>query len=434
MVSRKKAAGKARKAVKAKAQEIQAIVRKEDERNYLVGEIERLPCKHGADSLSSCDIAIQLVIAFGGAYGKAIETCDKCDSSKNMHCIVEAHIATTDEYAAVWLNSVKMEIATSCLFCMGVQEFLAGRYDDAREGATLAMYFEQITAGLKRIQAVDWPKIREVSVADLPTLRNFFRSRIPCSCLDDEKYTTNANEIEVGLSQEHSLTVRQQQSLDKLMQKLPCKHGIDAPAVKGVPFRFVTAFRDSFLSSRCGDIVLADRLIDAKDSTMDQFAAVWGDLAKMKIAISCLLFVGAQFILEGHIESARWAATMTRYFQQHIAVHLKQTQAIPNWPKIPETYIADDHTLVKFFRHRIPCSCLDEKYEEVKHITKLGYCYYPKCSGRKLERSKTKYCSRCRCATYCSRECQVSDWWSHKPYCDKHAEVIAKFEASQQNV
>ena len=35
--------------------------------------------------------------------------------------------------------------------------------------------------------------------------------------------------------------------------------------------------------------------------------------------------------------------------------------------------------MVKLFRHSIPCSCLEKKYEEVKTITKLGSCYSPHC-------------------------------------------------------
>ena len=90
------------------------------------------------------------------------------------------------------------------------------------------------------------------------------------------------------------------------------------------------------------------------------------------------------------------------------------------------------HTLVKYFRKRIPCSCLDGKYDEVKAITKLGFCFNPECNfemSGELERSKTMYCSRCRCATYCSRECQKADWARHKSYCDKDAAERAEFDA-----
>ena len=177
-------------------------------------------------------------------------------------------------------------------------------------------------------------------------------------------------------------------------------------------------------------------LENAKKATLTEFADVWNDSVKMKIAISCYLCNGTQAVLENKYGNASDHATFARYFEQHIAVELKQSQALINWPKVDDTYEADKHTLVNFLRRRIPCSCLDKKYEEVKHITKMGFCYNPQCSipDRKVKRSKAKYCSRCRCATYCSRECQVADWSKHKRFCDRDVAKIAEFEAKQQNV
>ena len=191
-------------------------------------------------------------------------------------------------------------------------------------------------------------------------------------------------------------------------------------------------------------IALWDRLIEtrdaalaaARDEAFGNFACVFADHRKIEWAMSYLLCDGAQYVLEGIYDDARNCATIVRYFEQYTAVQLHQTQALFHFPKIGELYIADLHTLVKFYRHRIPCSCLDEKYEEVKHITKMGCCYNPQCSipNGEVERSKTKYCSRCRNVTYCSRECQVADWSRHKLNCDDDAAAIAKFEARQQNV
>ena len=155
--------------------------------------------------------------------------------------------------------------------------------------------------------------------------------------------------------------------------------------------------------------------------TEEEFADVWYDSA-METAMSVFLSVGTQNYLIGNHGDSRYYATVARFFEQ-IMTASKQSQAYQNWPKLLETHKADLHTLVKFFRHRIPCSCLDEKYEEVKSITKLGFCYNPDCKfsivkGEGVERSKAKYCSRCRCVTYCSRECQVACWTEHKPDCE----------------
>lgn len=113
---------------------------------------------------------------------------------------------------------------------------------------------------------------------------------------------------------------------------------------------------------------------------------------------------------------------------------LKKSQAVVNWAKICETHGADMHTLVKFFRTRIPCSCLDWTYQEVKSITKMAFCQYKFPNGLVVlvELSKTIYCSRYRNVTYCSRECQKAGWTKYKPDCDKYAAKIATFEEKKQ--
>ena len=190
-----------------------------------------------------------------------------------------------------------------------------------------------------------------------------------------------------------------------LNKECGCTHGFNPVGQNkyaSFRFRFITAFHSSLIEGlRCGDLPLSECLVDARSATMEEFADAWYNLAKMEAALSHLLSGGTKSILAGNYNIVRETAAVARFFEEIIAVDLKQTQALPNWPKIDDTLYSDMHTLVKFFRHRIPCSCLDEKYEEVKHIPKQGYCYYIQCSipGGKLERSKTKYCSRCRCVT-----------------------------------
>ena len=211
-----------------------------------------------------------------------------------------------------------------------------------------------------------------------------------------------------------------------------CTHGADTLSSRSF---FLEEFRSEFEEAlrRCNCVLTS--LEEAYNATMNEFADMWNDSTKLILASSLLLRDGTNSLIEDYYNDARDAATFARFFEQHIAVMLNRTQALINWAKLDETFYSDDHTLVKFFRHRIPCSCMDEKYEEVKSITKIGFCFAPnpQCSsGRYVDRSKTKYCSRCRCATYCSRECQVADWSRHKPHCDRNAAIIAKFEAAKR--
>ena len=246
----------------------------------------------------------------------------------------------------------------------------------------------------------------------------------------DERDNNQATTLLLLSAQMRQLQVREE-----------CKHGFDHPfaSTDDVILQFVSAFMESFdKAMERRDRSVLDCLSDARNATLDEFSNVWSDSAKLETAMSFYLFFGTQHYLGGYYgdarDFARMAATVARYFQQYIAAALKQTQALINWPKIFETYFSDDHTLVKFFRHRIPCSCLDEKYEEVKHITKVSYCCNPQCiiPGRRVERSKTKDCSRCQCVVYCSRKCQEADWRAHKGHCDHSAALIAEFEAKRQ--
>ena len=237
-------------------------------------------------------------------------------------------------------------------------------------------------------------------------------------------------------------TANSEQSLLTQLRQLQideekCTHGAEGDvSTDDSVVQFINAFRKSFDEAvSCGDLNVSQCLVTAQGATWDEFSDnVWKDSTKLEIAISFYLFVGTQQCLHGNCDEARVNATFARFLEQHIAIYSKQMQALPNWPKIFETYDGDDHTVVKFFRHRIPCSCLDEKYQEVKHITKSGFCFSPQCSisDKNVERSKAKYCSRCRCVTYCSLECQEAHWTNHKPDCDNLVAMITKFEAKRQ--
>ena len=94
----------------------------------------------------------------------------------------------------------------------------------------------------------------------------------------------------------------------------------------------------------------------------------------------------------------------------------------------------NQHTNVKFIRERIPCKCLDEKYNQVKSIKKMGHCGSVNCisSNRVVERKTMLYCVNCRQINYCCRECQVADWSRHKPMCKQVSKMKDEFKSSQR--
>eukprot|EP00984_Skeletonema_dohrnii_P029857 scaffold20768_cov138-Skeletonema_dohrnii-CCMP3373.AAC.6 len=192
---------------------------------------------------------------------------------------------------------------------------------------------------------------------------------------------------------------------------------------------FLQAFVNEF-DGTAGDFLAAYH------ATKEKCAVVWNDPSMMEFVVSFLLACGTGKVMEGNnIKIASKYAALACYFEQYIQVELLNTRPFPNWPKIRELYAANSHTTVSFLKRRIPCSCLDEKYKEVKSIPKIGLCCSPECPlpCGKTELSATMCCSRCRAANYCSRECQVAAWQGHRGECGFYAELKAKFKENKEN-
>ena len=151
------------------------------------------------------------------------------------------------------------------------------------------------------------------------------------------------------------------------------------------------------------------------------------------MVISCFLFAATRHVLNGIIPQASVNVCIANYLEQHVACVFRESQSAIAGHKIAELMDADIHTLVSYLRRCIPCSCLDKKYKEVKHVKKMGECCNPHCSlpENRAERSKMFCCSRCRRANYCSRACQKIAWPKHKTFCDEASAIDADFDANK---
>lgn len=212
-----------------------------------------------------------------------------------------------------------------------------------------------------------------------------------------------------------------------------CKHGYEVIPEGSYLHQFRNDFFDTFHHASDGDgpECMPAALLAALNATVNKYLGVWKKVEMIERIISSLLFSGTQSILDGNIEQAHESAVFVSFFEDYNAI-MRRTQASFNWPKMSELAL-DERTLVGFLRKRIPCTCLDEKYNAVKHMTKMGFCSNPQCVLRdgKVERSATNYCAECRCVTYCSQGCQKDDWPRHKCYCSLFAMRRASFDATQ---
>ncbi len=246
---------------------------------------------------------------------------------------------------------------------------------------------------------------------------------------DQEAVATTANQLH------DPLEARIQRLQIIHASSMNCDHGLDSLSydVEKICLDFIHAFIDVFISKDSVSVV--DKFITAIQVTGEEFDEVYS--SKLETVVSIILCSGTRCVLDGqdhYNDYARFYASLACHFEEMKAVWVCKSKAAPNWAKIIEMCGADDHTLVAYYRKRIPCPCLDKIYEEVKSVKKMGWCYNPNCSrpNQMTERSKMFCCARCGEVNYCSSECQKADWKRHKETCQRLAQRKAAFDSSEQ--
>jgi hypothetical protein len=189
---------------------------------------------------------------------------------------------------------------------------------------------------------------------------------------------------------------------------------------------FIDSFKDVFYPQMNIDICAAHRM--AYEATMLRFPDIWGDFSQMEKVISSLSSAATLHTLLNDTDGSHNDAGLAYYFEEMLAVQ-KGEKPSANFPKIFEMRVADEHTLVSYLKSRIPCSCLDDKYKEVKSVEKMGFCWNPDCPSPRVERSATLCCARCRRTNYCSKECQIAHWQRHKIDCIKFSCLQSAFDS-----
>eukprot|EP00986_Skeletonema_menzelii_P007520 scaffold2957_cov134-Skeletonema_menzelii.AAC.3 len=238
----------------------------------------------------------------------------------------------------------------------------------------------------------------------------------------DHGSQTNADEDENALLEEAiKLATSEKEKMDaaaaeKEEQLAVCNHGhyVETEEEDKVIRMFNETFFSALTSHGSTDSNLGRCLRVANKAVVEKYPDVMNDPSKLKLVVSLLLYYATHHVLQGDCGEAWRLAPFAPYFDK-LAEALKGGENVkPNTSIIIELYSCDEHTLVKYLRKHIPCSCLDEKYKEVKSIARTGLCF--NCSAMAAERSKMLCCARCGEANYCSRECQKADWPNHKEF------------------
>ena len=225
-------------------------------------------------------------------------------------------------------------------------------------------------------------------------------------------------EVAAAAAQKESVLVTQLNRLH-LTGNETCTHGYETDDTTGICGDFAKHFLDLVAQVPCK--IPFDRSPHGSSAmvSMVKFPQVWNNDRVLAKIDSLFLALGTNYILSGDIDidRVRQCASSASFI-----VSLIQKDIVATTGKITELFVADEHTLVRYLQKRIPCSCLDEKYEEVKDMKKIGLCCNPQCKlpGNVAERTSMLCCSRCRLEYYCSRECQAAHWRAgHKEACEE---------------
>ena len=183
----------------------------------------------------------------------------------------------------------------------------------------------------------------------------------------------------------------------------------------------VTNFIDEFFTK--GDE--GKHIIDNLRDTFNQYPEVWNADPYRKMTRDLMLGIGTNLILRNKA-NAVWEVT------REIAYVVTLLENYDGRGDINAAFgnrvVASKardigcggsgslRDLLKIYRKRTTCSCLKKMHLETRKTQpKIGSCY--NC-GQKKERTLLSVCSKCRVSHYCSRECQIAHWPSHKCYCD----------------
>lgn len=175
----------------------------------------------------------------------------------------------------------------------------------------------------------------------------------------------------------------------------------------------------------------------ATEVSRKKYPLMWQNEHKLVTIKMLLLAMGTNCVLSGDIDLARQCASCAHFFKIFVEDIFHEGRAMMmGADKNTELFLSDEHTLVRYLQKHIPCSCLDNKYEEVKGVKKMGFCSFPHCKipDRMAERSTMLYCTRCRQTNYCSRECQESHWRAgHKEDCDDLRKQRKAYKSSRKS-
>lgn len=152
----------------------------------------------------------------------------------------------------------------------------------------------------------------------------------------------------------------------------------------------------------------------------------WPELVTSQM-MSLLAATGTRMLLTGDDR----AKFVVQAFAEAIGSLEKQVKGHTNVKEELRTTIdektgvakATKNSLIKFYKARVPCSCLVEEKEakpKKKEVEEFGHCSFEGC-GEKKPLARLSACAGCQSVTYCCVDCQRNDWPEHSKDCERLA-------------
>lgn len=216
----------------------------------------------------------------------------------------------------------------------------------------------------------------------------------------------------------------QNQQRQKQIQQLArwmggCRHGCMPPEGHTSCDEFADMFYENLqFGNGVTDLM---KVAQALGLVFQKFPEIWTNETHRHWAVARLQADGVNMILndvQPRIVAILTAALHAIEKYDPISGKSTSTRSDKDFLKNRDLTAGCERSLVQYFRQRIPCSCLDEKYAALQVQPKTGPCGH--CRQVK-ERSALKVCSGCNREQYCSRDCQAAHWPEHKEKCKKNA-------------
>ena len=151
-------------------------------------------------------------------------------------------------------------------------------------------------------------------------------------------------------------------------------------------------------------------LIDSLQHRLEIFRS---DSSKRELLLSALLSLGTEYLLKEEDRYTIMAASV-------VVAYLRVDGFGSEFNLNKTGDIAEDlicnrvRTTVQFFNKKLRCSCLKQKWQQVRGEQKIGHCQH--CLET-MKSTAVSLCSGCRMVSYCSSRCQRADWPAHRDKC-----------------